>query len=177
MISGGFIAFKNSMRLEKKVFQLASASHHPFMLNLHSSFHSDGRVYFVMEYIPGGDLMCHIQDKKRFSQARTRFYACEVILALQYMHKNNIVYRYTFNINTSDLKLDNILLCADGHIKVADYGICKGGMFYGATTSTFCGTSDYMAPEILMHRKYGVGVDWWSFGVLIYVMLVGRVIT
>lgn len=73
------------------------------------------------------------------------------------------------------MKLDNLLLGADGHIKVADYGICKSDMPYGATTSTFCGTSDYMAPEILMHRKYGVGVDWWSFGVLIYVMLIGRV--
>ena len=81
------------MRLEKSVFQLASASHHPFMLNLHSSFHTEGRVYFVMEYIPGGDLMCHIQEKKRFSQARSRFYACEVLIALQYMHQNQIIYR------------------------------------------------------------------------------------
>jgi serine/threonine protein kinase len=97
MVLIGNSLFNVSMRLEKKVFQLASASHHPFMLNLHSSFHTEGRVYFVMEYIPGGDLMCHIQDKKRFSQARTRFYSCEVLLALQYMHHNNIIYRY-FNV-------------------------------------------------------------------------------
>lgn len=75
----------------------------------------------------------------------------------------------------SDLKLDNILLGSDGHIKVADYGICKANMQFGTTTATFCGTPDYMAPEILMNRRYGVGVDWWSFGVLIYVMLVGSV--
>eukprot|EP00842_Homolaphlyctis_polyrhiza_P002432 jgi/Hompol1/318/HPOL_002902-RA len=155
-----------STKLEKSIFQAASAEHHPFMVNLHSSFHTDTRVYFVMEYVSGGDLMCHIQEKKRFSQGRTRFYACEVLLALQYFHQNNIVYR--------DLKLDNILLGADGHIKVADYGICKAGMPYGATTSTFCGTPDYMAPEILMNRRYGVAVDWWSFGVLIFVMMVGR---
>nr|KAJ3412449.1 Serine/threonine kinase [Polyrhizophydium stewartii] len=155
-----------STKLEKFIFQAASAEHHPFMVNLHSSFQTDSRVYFVMEYVAGGDLMCHIQDKKRFSQARTRFYACEVLLALQYFHQNNIVYR--------DLKLDNILLGVDGHIKVADYGICKANMPYGATTSTFCGTPDYMAPEILMNRRYGVAVDWWSFGVLIFVMLVGR---
>jgi serine/threonine protein kinase len=73
------------------------------------------------------------------------------------------------------LKLDNILLCGDGHIKVADYGICKSNMHFGATTATFCGTPDYMAPEILMNRRYGVAVDWWSFGILIYVMLVGSV--
>ncbi|KAI8926555.1 kinase-like domain-containing protein [Entophlyctis helioformis] len=155
-----------STKLEKSIFQAASAEHHPFMVNLHSSFQTESRVYFVMEYVPGGDLMCHIQDKKRFSQARTRFYACEVLLALQYFHQNNIVYR--------DLKLDNILLGGDGHIKVADYGICKANMPYGATTSTFCGTPDYMAPEILMNRRYGLAVDWWSFGVLIFVMLVGR---
>ncbi|KAJ8331322.1 Serine/threonine kinase [Batrachochytrium dendrobatidis] len=155
-----------STKLEKFIFQAASAEHHPFMVNLHSSFQTESRIYFVMEYVAGGDLMCHIQDKKRFSQARTRFYACEVLLALQYFHLNNIVYR--------DLKLDNILLGIDGHIKVADYGICKANMPYGATTSTFCGTPDYMAPEILMNRRYGVAVDWWSFGVLIFVMLVGR---
>ncbi|KAH6565313.1 hypothetical protein BASA50_008961 [Batrachochytrium salamandrivorans] len=155
-----------STKLEKFIFQAASAAHHPFMVNLHSSFQTEARIYFVMEYVAGGDLMCHIQDKKRFSQARTRFYACEVLLALQYFHLNNIIYR--------DLKLDNILLGVDGHIKVADYGICKANMPYGATTSTFCGTPDYMAPEILMNRRYGVAVDWWSFGVLIFVMLVGR---
>lgn len=82
-----------SVLLEKKIFQMASASHHPFLLNLHSSFQTPGRVYFVMEYVSGGDLMCHIQEKKRFSQARTRFYACEVLLALQYLHQQSIVYR------------------------------------------------------------------------------------
>jgi hypothetical protein len=157
-----------SVRLEKYIFQAASKAHHPFMLNLHSSFDTPGRVYFVMEYVSGGDLMCHIQEKKRFHQGRARFYACEVLTALQYFHTNGIIYR--------DLKLDNILLGADGHIKVADYGICKQDMMYGSTTATFCGTPDYMAPEILMNRRYGVSVDWWSFGVLVYVMLVGSVI-
>jgi hypothetical protein len=156
-----------SVKLEKFIFQTASKHHHPFMVNLHSAFETAARVYFVMEYVAGGDLMCHIQEKKRFHQGRARFYACEVLTALQYFHSQNIVYR--------DLKLDNILLCADGHIKVADYGICKANMPYGTTTATFCGTPDYMAPEILMNRRYGVSVDWWSYGVLIYVMLVGSV--
>jgi serine/threonine protein kinase len=75
-----------------------------------------------------------------------------------------------------DLKLENILLMPSGHIKVADYGICKENMSYGSVTRTFCGTPDYMAPEILMNQKYGRAVDWWSFGILIYVMTVGRVI-
>ncbi|KAI8620657.1 kinase-like domain-containing protein [Chytriomyces sp. MP71] len=155
-----------SAKLEKRIFQKASQSQHPFLVNLHSCFQTDTRLYFVMEYVCGGDLMCHIQEKKRFSQVRAKFYACEVLLALDFFHKNNIIYR--------DLKLDNILMCPDGHIKVADYGICKENMAYGMVTRTYCGTPDYMAPEILSEHKYGRAVDWWSFGILIYVMLVGR---
>ncbi|KAJ3030437.1 UNVERIFIED_CONTAM: Serine/threonine kinase [Siphonaria sp. JEL0065] len=155
-----------SAKLEKRVFQKASQSQHPYLVNLHSCFQSDSRLYFVMEYVCGGDLMCHIQEKKRFSQVRAKFYACEVLLALEFFHQNNIIYR--------DLKLDNILMCPDGHIKVTDYGICKENMPYGMVTRTYCGTPDYMAPEILSQSKYGRAVDWWSFGVLIYVMLVGR---
>ncbi|KAJ3297350.1 Serine/threonine kinase [Rhizoclosmatium sp. JEL0117] len=156
-----------SAMLEKRIFQKATQSQHPFLVNLHSCFQSDTRLYFVMEYISGGDLMCHIQEKKRFSQVRAKFYACEVLLALDFFHKNNIIYR--------DLKLDNIVMCPDGHIKVIDYGICKENMPYGQLTRTYCGTPDYMAPEILNQSKYSRAVDWWSFGVLIYVMLVGRV--
>ena len=92
-----------------------------------------------MEYIQGGDLMMHIQ-KGPFTQRRARYYAAEVLLALEYLHRQGIIYR--------DLKLDNILLTLDGHVKVADYGLCKENMGYGATTSTFCGTPEFMAPEV-----------------------------
>lgn len=83
-----------SVKLEKFIFQAASQTHHPFLVNLHSAFDTPSRIYFVMEYVSGGDLMCHIQEKKRFHQGRTRFYACEVLTAIQYFHSSGIIYRY-----------------------------------------------------------------------------------
>ncbi|EED23256.1 protein kinase c [Talaromyces stipitatus ATCC 10500] len=151
-----------STKSEKRVFLIANKERHPFLLNLHACFQTETRVYFVMEYISGGDLMLHIQ-RGQFGLKRAQFYAAEVCLALKYFHENGVIYR--------DLKLDNILLTLDGHIKIADYGLCKEEMWYGSTTSTFCGTPEFMAPEILLDKKYGRAVDWWAFGVLIYQML------
>ncbi|TFL03230.1 hypothetical protein BDV98DRAFT_565592 [Pterulicium gracile] len=155
----------DSTRSEKRVFQTAARERHPFLLGLHSCFQTETRIYFVMEYISGGDLMLHIQ-RKQFSLRQAKFYACEVLLALEYFHANGIIYR--------DLKLDNILLTLDGHVRVADYGLCKEEMWYGSTTSTFCGTPEFMAPEILLEQRYGRAVDWWAFGVLTYEMLLGQ---
>ncbi|KAI4625151.1 Serine/threonine kinase [Alternaria ethzedia] len=151
-----------STRSEKRVFLIANKERHPFLLSLHACFQTETRVYFVMEYISGGDLMLHIQ-RGQFGTKRAQFYAAEVCLALKYFHENGVIYR--------DLKLDNILLTLDGHIKIGDYGLCKEEMWYGSTTSTFCGTPEFMAPEILLDKKYGRAVDWWAFGVLIYQML------
>lgn len=128
-----------STRSEKRVFLVANKERHPFLLNLHACFQTETRIYFVMEYISGGDLMLHIQ-RGQFGTKRAQFYAAEVCLALKYFHENGVIYR--------DLKLDNIMLTLDGHIKVADYGLCKEDMWYGSTTSTFCGTPEFMAPEV-----------------------------
>lgn len=152
----------DSVKSEKRVFLTANREMHPFLLNLHCCFQTENRIYFVMEYISGGDLMWHIQ-KSRFSAKRAKFYACEVLLALKYFHDNGIVYR--------DLKLDNILLTTKGHIKIADYGLCKENMHYQKTTGTFCGTPEFMAPEIIAGKQYDRGVDWWAFGVLLFQML------
>lgn len=128
-----------STKSEKRVFLIANKERHPFLLNLHACFQTETRVYFVMEYISGGDLMLHIQ-RGQFGLKRAQFYAAEVCLALKYFHENGVIYR--------DLKLDNILLTLDGHIKIGDYGLCKEDMWYGSTTSTFCGTPEFMAPEV-----------------------------
>ncbi|KAL7749679.1 Serine/threonine kinase [Sorochytrium milnesiophthora] len=163
-----------STRSEKRIFLTANSARHPFLIGLHSCIQTETRIYFIMEYVPGGDLMLHIQ-REQFTERRAKFYACEVLLALEFFHKNNIVYR--------DLKLDNIMLGLDGHIKLADYGLCKENMGYGATTNTFCGTPEFMAPEartllvavemILVDQSYGLAVDWWALGVLIYEMICG----
>ncbi|KAG2735346.1 hypothetical protein G9P44_001560 [Scheffersomyces stipitis] len=152
----------DSVKSEKRVFLTANKEKHPFLLNLHCCFQTENRIYFVMEYIPGGDLMWHIQ-KSRFSAKRAKFYACEVMLGLKYFHDNGIVYR--------DLKLDNILLTTKGHIKIGDYGLCKENMWHKSTTGTFCGTPEFMAPEIIAGKPYDRSVDWWAFGVLLFQML------
>jgi len=134
---------------------------HPFLIALHFSFQTSTKLYLVLEYVNGGELFFHLQKCRVFGEARSRFYAAEITSALTYLHSNNVIYR--------DLKPENILLDARGHIKLTDFGLAKEGA-YG---STFCGTPEYLAPEILQRQVYGKEVDWWCLGSVLFEMLVG----
>ncbi|XP_078615151.1 protein kinase C iota type-like isoform X4 [Branchiostoma floridae x Branchiostoma japonicum] len=152
------------VQTEKHVFE--TASNHPFLVGLHSCFQTESRLFFVIEFVNGGDLMFHMQRQRKLPEDHARFYAAEISCALNFLHERGIVYR--------DLKLDNVLLDSDGHVKLTDYGMCKEGLHPGDTTSTFCGTPNYIAPEILRGEDYGSSVDWWALGVLLFEMLAGR---
>uniref|UniRef100_A0AAY4BIG1 protein kinase C n=1 Tax=Denticeps clupeoides TaxID=299321 RepID=A0AAY4BIG1_9TELE len=152
------------VQTEKHVFKQASTN--PFLVGLHSCFQTESRLFLVIEYVNGGDLMFHMQRQRKLPEEHARFYAAEICIALNFLHEKGIIYR--------DLKLDNVLLDHEGHIKLTDYGMCKEGIRPGDTTSTFCGTPNYIAPEILRGEDYGFSVDWWALGVLMFEMMAGR---
>eukprot|EP00039_Didymoeca_costata_P018962 m.335722 g.335722 ORF g.335722 m.335722 type:complete len:464 (+) comp17661_c0_seq1:76-1467(+) len=139
---------------------------HPFLTGLKCSFQTSDLLVFVMEYVNGGELFFHLSKERKFSESRTRFYVAEISMAISYLHERGIIYR--------DLKLENLLLDSKGNIKITDFGLCKEDISFGATTTTFCGTPEYLAPEVLEDNDYGRAVDWWGVGVVMYEMVCGH---
>ena len=137
----------------------------PFIVPLKFSFQSPDKLYLGLAFVNGGELFLHLQREGRFSEERSRFYAAELFCALEHLHSFNVIYR--------DLKPENILLDYTGHIALCDFGLCKLNMGDKETTHTFCGTPEYLAPELLLGRGYTKAVDWWTLGVLLYEMLTG----
>lgn len=139
---------------------------HPFVVRLRYAFQNDHKLYLVMDYYSGGSLFVHLRKNKRFTEERARFYAAELALSLAHLHSLHIMYR--------DLKLENILMDADGHVAITDFGLSKED----DEGSTFVGTPEYLAPELLCSQRtassYGNTVDWWSYGVLVYEMIQGQ---
>jgi serum/glucocorticoid-regulated kinase 2 len=137
----------------------------PFIVPLKFSFQSEQKLYLVLAFVNGGELFHHLQREQKFNEERSRFYSAELLLALEHLHDLDVVYR--------DLKPENILLDYTGHIALCDFGLCKLNMKDNDMTNTFCGTPEYLAPEILNGAGYNRTIDWWTLGVLLYEMLVG----
>merc|ERR1711865_76392 len=150
-------------RTERRV--LATISH-PFICQLRYAFQTKKKLYLILDFHPGGELFYHLSRRGRFREHQARVYAAEITLALEYLHERNIVYR--------DLKPENILIQADGHIALTDFGLAKDGVDSFVTgAKSFCGTPEYLAPEIIHRKVHGKAVDWWSLGMLIYELLTG----
>lgn len=137
----------------------------PFIVPLKFSFQSPEKLYLVLAFVNGGELFHHLQKEQRFDINRSRFYTAELLCALECLHGFKVIYR--------DLKPENILLDYSGHIALCDFGLCKLDMKDEDRTNTFCGTPEYLAPELLLGHGYTKTVDWWTLGVLLYEMLTG----
>ncbi|KAK3365197.1 kinase-like domain-containing protein [Lasiosphaeria ovina] len=157
------------VRHERQI--LANVSGHPFITNFCASFSDHDFLYLLLDYIPGGELFTYLRKFRRFDEDMARFYAAEIVLVLEYLHEQQggIAYR--------DMKPENLLLDAEGHIKLVDFGFAKrlgnNKNEHPVETYTLCGTPEYLAPEVIHNKGHTTAVDWWALGILIYEFLTG----
>ena len=158
---------QNLVRYAKTERDVLSYTKHPFIVSLNSAFQTRTKLFLILDFCPGGDLGRILQKEGRFTEARARAYLCEVLLALEDLHKRDIIYR--------DLKPDNVVLDDQGHALLTDFGLSKEGVFEGNKgAKSFCGSVAYLAPEMLRKAGHGKSVDWYLLGVLLYEMIVGQ---
>ena len=143
--------------------EILSEVNHPFIVTLYCAFQDERNLYMLLEFIIGGELFTHLRKAGKFANDHTRFYAAQIVMALQYLHNDSVVYR--------DLKPENLLLDLIGYLKITDFGFAKK---VEDRTWTLCGTPEYLAPEIIQSKGHGKAVDWWASGILMYEMLVGH---
>jgi protein-serine/threonine kinase len=156
---------RNQIEFTKTERNVLGSTSHPFIVQLFYAFQTPKKLYFILEFCAGGELFFHLSRAGRFSEARCRFYAQEIVLALEYLHRKDIVFR--------ELKPENCVLDADGHIRITDFGLSKEGVTDTVQTRNMCGTPEYLAPEILEKQPHGKAVDWYTLGALCYEMLTG----
>ena len=157
---------KNQENNTKSERNLLTQINFPFIVEVKFAFQTDSKLFLVQEFIQGGDLFFHIHSGQKFSTQKTKFYLVEIILAIDFLHKNNMIYR--------DLKPENILIDSKGHIKLTDFGLSKIMTNIEEKSFTICGTLQYIAPEIISGEGYNESVDWWSLGIIMYEMLTGK---
>lgn len=150
-----------STKLEKEIL---FSCKHPFLVSMEFVFQSDLRLYFVMKFVRGGELYKYFLQKRRFPEHQVRFYGAQIAMAIGYLHGRGIAHR--------DLKLENILINENGYLKLIDFGLAKE-LQGNQQTTTFCGTPEYLAPEVVAQTGHNKNVDWWSLGILLYEMLIG----
>ncbi|KAK8825224.1 RPS6 protein kinase [Blastocystis sp. ATCC 50177/Nand II] len=166
VLNKAVIKKKNQIEHTKTERNILGKIDHPFIVGMKYAFQTKDKLYFVLDYCPGGELFYHLGKARKFSEERSRFYAAEITLALEHLHKMGIVYR--------DLKPENVLLTEEGHVRLTDFGLSKEGISQADKgAQSFCGTPEYLAPEILNRTGHGQAVDWWSLGALLYEMLTG----
>lgn len=140
---------------------------HPFIVGLHFAFQTSEKLCLILDYCSGGDLSKHLKIERKFSEAKAKLYLSEIVLAIEELHKRDIIYR--------DLKPDNVVLDSEGHCKLTDFGLSKEGVLEQTSGArSFCGSIAYLAPEMLRKTGHGKAVDWYLLGVVFYEMLVGQ---
>ena len=159
------IISQNLVKYAKSERDVMTITRHPFAIGLKYAFQTPDKLFLLLDYAAGGNMTRQLQKERRFEEDRARFYLCEIMLALDDLHKRDIIFR--------DLKPDNIVFDAEGHVMITDFGLSRGGINMNDSAQSFCGSPAYLAPEMLRRQGHGKPVDWYLIGVLLYEMLVG----